>query len=154
MSVKVRTNHFLSSIGQWVVKEEKETAILLRNIPAAVVTLFVVSVICMNLLANKTIVQTDWIALDGGILILPSRYLCPIDNRTRTWKKSGDTISVHHYSASWQDEETSRRWRQLQDAYRREDTLYAILHAPNRAAIRLLGTERYERLKRLIKGKK
>ena len=33
------------------------------------VSLFVVSVICMNLLANKTLVQTHWIALDGGVLI-------------------------------------------------------------------------------------
>lgn len=92
--------------------------------------------------------------LDGGVLILPSRYLCPIDNRTRRRTRSRDTISVHHYSASWQDETTSIRWRQLQNEHRREDTLYDILHAPNRAAIRLLGTERYERLKRLIKGKK
>ena len=31
--------------------------------------MFVVAVIMMNLLANKTIVQTDWIALDAGIVI-------------------------------------------------------------------------------------
>ena len=36
------------------IKEKEETVILLRNIPATVVSLFVVSVICMNLLANKT----------------------------------------------------------------------------------------------------
>ena len=47
----------------------KESKILLRSIPATVVTLFAVSVVCMNLLANKTLVQLDWIALDGGILI-------------------------------------------------------------------------------------
>ena len=49
--------------------EIKEFKMLLRSIPATVVTLFVVSVICMNLLANKTLIQLDWIALDGGILI-------------------------------------------------------------------------------------
>lgn len=46
-----------------------ETKTLFRNIPAIVVTLFCVSVIGMNLLANKTLVQTEWLALDGGILI-------------------------------------------------------------------------------------
>ena len=45
-----------------------EIKILLRAIPATVVTLFAVSVVCMNLLANKTLLQLDWIALDGGIL--------------------------------------------------------------------------------------
>ena len=60
----------------WFVKEKEETVILLRNIPATVVSLFVVSVICMNLLANKTLVQTHWIALDGGILISWLSFMC------------------------------------------------------------------------------
>ncbi|MBQ5809891.1 MAG: queuosine precursor transporter [Clostridia bacterium] len=50
--------------------------LLLRAIPATVVTLFVVSVICMNLLANKTLLQLDWIALDGGILISWLSFMC------------------------------------------------------------------------------
>lgn len=50
--------------------------LLLRSIPATVVTLFVVSVISMNLLANKTLLQLDWIALDGGILISWLSFMC------------------------------------------------------------------------------
>lgn len=76
MSVKVRTENRFISIRNWVVKEKEETAILLRSIPATVVSLFVVSVICMNLLANKTLLQTDWIALDGGILISWLSFMC------------------------------------------------------------------------------
>ncbi len=63
-------------IFSWFKREKKETAILLRCIPATVVSLFVVSVICMNLLANKTLVQTKWIALDGGILISWLSFMC------------------------------------------------------------------------------
>ena len=36
-------------------KEIKVFKLLLRSIPATVVTLFVVSVICMNLLANMSV---------------------------------------------------------------------------------------------------
>ena len=50
--------------------------LLLRSIPATVVTLFVVSVVCMNLLANKTLLQLNWIALDGGILISWLSFMC------------------------------------------------------------------------------
>ena len=50
--------------------------ILLRSIPATVVTLFVVSVITMNLLANKTLLKLDFIALDGGILISWLSFMC------------------------------------------------------------------------------
>lgn len=57
-------------------REREELRILMRSIPASVVTLFVVSVICMNLLANKTLLQLDWIALDGGILISWLSFMC------------------------------------------------------------------------------
>jgi len=60
----------------WFQNERTEIRILLRSIPATVVTLFVVSVICMNLLANKTLLQLDWIALDGGILISWLSFMC------------------------------------------------------------------------------
>ncbi len=73
-----RTNPkcWLTLFETWFQREKEETAILLRCIPATVVSLFVVSVICMNLLANKTLVQTDWIALDGGILISWLSFMC------------------------------------------------------------------------------
>lgn len=59
-----------------VRREARELHLLLNSIPAAVVTLFVVSVICMNLLANKTLLQLDWIAIDGGILVSWLSFMC------------------------------------------------------------------------------
>ena len=47
----------------------KETILLLRSIPSIVVALFVTSVITMNILANKTIVNIEYLAIDGGILV-------------------------------------------------------------------------------------
>ena len=40
---------------QWLIDEWEDTRILFRNIPAVFVSLFVVSVVLMNILANKTI---------------------------------------------------------------------------------------------------
>lgn len=57
-------------------REKQGFDILLRSVPSTVVTLFVVSVICMNLLANKTLLQLEWIALDGGILISWLSFMC------------------------------------------------------------------------------
>ncbi|MBE5817034.1 MAG: VUT family protein [Clostridiales bacterium] len=65
-----------SAIRERIKHEHKDTRILLRSIPSTVVSLFVVSVICMNLLANKTLLQTKWIALDGGILISWLSFMC------------------------------------------------------------------------------
>ena len=60
----------------WLKEEYEATRILFRCIPATVVSLFVVSVVCMNLLANKTLVQNHWIALDGGVLISWLSFMC------------------------------------------------------------------------------
>ena len=57
------------SFTGWLHDEYTLTKILLRSVPAPVVALFVISVIAMNILANKTLVQTEYLALDGGILI-------------------------------------------------------------------------------------
>ena len=71
-----------------------EYKLLLRSIPATVVTLFVVSVITMNLLANKTLVQLEWIALDGGILISWLSFIC-MDIITKHFgPKASNSVSV------------------------------------------------------------
>ena len=64
------------SFKGWLRREKTETTLLFRSIPSAVVSLFVVSVISMNLLANKTLVQNEYIALDGGILISWLSFMC------------------------------------------------------------------------------
>ncbi len=75
-----------------------ESRILLRSIPATVVTLFAVSVVCMNLLANKTLIQLDWIALDGGILISWLSFMC-MDIITKHFgPKASSIISLHAVS--------------------------------------------------------
>ena len=59
----------MKGFKETIKREWNDTVILLRCIPTTVVTLFVVSVISMNLLANKTLFQSEFIAIDGGILI-------------------------------------------------------------------------------------
>ena len=63
----------ISRSGGFIKRLAKEFIVLLRSIPSVVVALFVISVVTMNLLANKTLVQTDYLALDGGILV---SWLC------------------------------------------------------------------------------
>lgn len=78
----------------YLKRERKETSLLLKSIPATVVSLFVVSVICMNLLANKTLLQTGWIALDGGILISWLSFMC-MDIITKHFgPKASNRISI------------------------------------------------------------
>ena len=84
----------MSAMKRFFQNEKEITKILLRSIPTTVVTLFVVSVICMNLLANKTLLQLDWIAIDGGILISWLSFMC-MDIITKHFgPKASNRISI------------------------------------------------------------
>lgn len=66
----------LSKFNAWIRKEFFEYRLLLESLPSIVVALFVISVITMNLLANKTIVNLEYLAVDGGILVSWLSFLC------------------------------------------------------------------------------
>ncbi len=54
---------------QQLKKEVREFRLLIRSVPSAAVTLFVVPVLAMNLFANKSInLPVSWLALDCGII--------------------------------------------------------------------------------------
>lgn len=59
----------MKKIGNYLKKEWKDTLLLLKSVPAVPFTLFVLSVVLMNILANKTIINESWIAIDGGIVV-------------------------------------------------------------------------------------
>ena len=60
-----------------LIYEIKDTKRLLRAVPASVVALFCVSVVLMNLLANKEVYTgVSWFALDCGILLSWLSFLC------------------------------------------------------------------------------
>ena len=81
-------------VKDYIKHEATEYRLLLKAIPATVVTLFVVSVVCMNLLANKTLLQLDWIALDGGILISWLSFMC-MDMITKHFgPKASNSITI------------------------------------------------------------
>lgn len=56
--------------------EVKDLVVLLRNIPSLAVTFFVLSVVCMNLLANKELFSTEYLALDCGFTLSWFSFLC------------------------------------------------------------------------------
>ncbi len=60
----------------WFKRELEDYKILLRNIPSIVVSIFLISVIVMNLLANKELFSTPYLALDCGFTVSWISFLC------------------------------------------------------------------------------
>lgn len=68
-----------------ICKIKDDYALLLRNVPTMMVVIFAVSVVVMNLMANKIIFQiSDIAAGDGGILLSWIPFLC-MDSVTKRY---------------------------------------------------------------------
>lgn len=61
---------------EWIHSHWNDTKRLFRSIPSIVVSLFTISVVAMNILANKTIYQSEYLAIDGGIFVSWLSFLC------------------------------------------------------------------------------
>ncbi|MBR2553962.1 MAG: glycosyl transferase [Aeriscardovia sp.] len=89
--------------------------------------------------------------LDGDIHIFPKDVFCPIDYQTGVRSDTKESVSVHWFDASWQtNDQRTNHLRELKRIQRDriKDTLF---HTPNRIMLKLLGSEKYETLKKALK---
>lgn len=77
-----------------IKKEIKELEVLFRNLPSLVVSLFFIAIICMNLLANKTIVNVNYLALDGGLFLGWITFLSMDVITQRFGPKASTSVSI------------------------------------------------------------
>lgn len=82
------------------------------------------------------------------LTIYPEDWLCPKDERTGLLKKTGNTVSIHHFDASWFEES----WKEGQKKRWRQEKIRYLLQTPNRLLRKLLGNVLYEKMKQFLKG--
>ena len=90
--------------------------------------------------------------LDNNIRILPTHVLCPISYKNGYKNIKKDTVSIHHFSASWQSRDKRKEHIQQLRKIKRDDIKDRLIHMPNLILKKLLGDKRYEKLKKHIKG--
>jgi len=66
----------MSKLKGLISQEVKDIRVLLRNIPSITVTIFVLSVVCANLMANKELINMGFFALDCGFAFSWIMFLC------------------------------------------------------------------------------
>ena len=82
--------------------------------------------------------------LEGDVRILPSDYLNPKDWKTGEICLTENTLSIHHFSASWYTPEMLKKLKKKQ----RDEWLR---HLPSTIGWKLLGKERYEKIRQKLK---
>ncbi len=68
--------------------------LLLRSVPGLVTTFFCISVVLMNLMANKTIIDVKIVALDGGFLLSWIPFLCMDTVTKRFGPKAANKLTL------------------------------------------------------------
>ena len=67
---EIKNKESIKLIKQRIKNEFREFVLLMRSVPPLVLTAFVIALVAMNLLANKSInIPVDWLALDCGIIV-------------------------------------------------------------------------------------
>ena len=89
--------------------------------------------------------------LKDDVLILSSEFLCPIDYETKKMKKTDNTISIHWFESSWMSEEGKKIHKNQIRQIKKTNTIHWILHIPNLIILRVLGEERYDKIKHKLK---
>lgn len=89
--------------------------------------------------------------LDNSVLILPSVYLCPISYATGELTKSKNTVSIHRFEASWKTAEENKKRKTVLKEQAHNKKVDIVKHIPNRVLLAILGEDKYDRLKAIIK---
>ena len=91
--------------------------------------------------------------IDDGVLILPSVYLCPLSYSTGVLTKSNNTFSIHRFEASWRTKEENKKEKSRIKKQLHNRNIDYLKHMPNRILIKLLGNDKYNSLKTIVKKK-
>lgn len=82
-----------------------------------------------------------------GFALYPCDVFCPLNCNDRSLNRTSNTATIHWFSASWYDEVQRKNHERWVKAAKKERMRYA----PNRFAMKLLGEERYSKLKKFLK---
>lgn len=66
----------MSKAVNWLKSEMEDYSLLLRSIPGLTLTIFTLSVVCANLMANKELVSFKYLAMDAGYAFSWLMFLC------------------------------------------------------------------------------
>lgn len=82
-----------------------------------------------------------------GFAIYPKHVFCPISFETGKLKKKKDTVTIHWFAGSWMSDELKKQHEASAKKKKRD----YLIHTPNRILMKILGNNRYERLKAILK---
>ena len=81
-----------------------------------------------------------------------AEYFSPIDYTSGYKNITDNTVSIHWFNASWQSKETKAKHKKIAKKIRRKNLIHKLIHIPNVLLRKILGDDKYEELKKKLKG--
>ena len=91
--------------------------------------------------------------IGDDILVLPSHWLCPFDYWAGIGEITDETISIHWFSASWMEEEQRQARKKRVKNRKKANRKEYIRYLPNRLALKVMGQNRYDKVRAFFKRK-
>ena len=79
---------------KFLKKEWEDYKLLLRSVPSMVISIFILSVVCMNLLANKELFSSQYLCINSGLALSWISFLCMDCICKRFGAKAATKISI------------------------------------------------------------
>lgn len=103
--------------------------------------------ICMSM----GLIQNGEFQVIDGFTIYPKDVFCPVSYYTGKLEKTKNTVAIHWFAASWQSDEQRKKHKEAKARRKKEQRKDYVIHIPNRVVRTILGVERYEKLKSVLK---
>ncbi len=100
---------------------------------------------------NRGLVQNDTLQKIDNTIILPTEWLCPIDYQSGHKKITENTLSIHHFSATWMSEAEKKKHNDVISKNKKNNTIHSIKHLPNFVLMKILGDNLYGKIKSKLK---
>ncbi len=81
----------------------------------------------------------------------PKDFFCPKEYATGLCSMTENTATIHHFNGSWHTKEEKRKHNKSLSLVKRREIIHRIIHIPNRLTRKLIGRDRYEKLKSKFK---
>jgi hypothetical protein len=104
-----------------------------------------------EILKRHGFVEEDRIQHIPHAVIYSTEYFSPMDMSNGKMYKTKNTYSIHHYNLSWTTPEHQEERRIYLRKARRADFFYSLKVLPNNLLQKLLGKDRYARMKNKLK---
>ncbi len=110
--------------------------------------------IITNYMKNKGIVLNNTYQRIEDFAFYPKDYFCPKNWFTGLCDMTDNTTVIHHFDGSWFDKAFKKERKRQQQKQKYGFSIYDLEKLPNKIMLKILGKERYQRLKNKLSKKK